>query len=996
MLSKLPSLIVFFWFQLSILFAQTPSYYHYTTADGLASSTVFNMMQDSEGLLWFATLNGASKFDGSQFTTYRTVDGLNSNSIISIIEGENGTIYFGNYNKGINVLQNGKIKNFYQEMLGQQFPINTLIYTSSNKNHPAIYAFTKPWTLKVIREDSASFLSIGKIFLNTQELIKLVKLPSGEIYALTTLGISTIQHDSVRKLDVKGLPETEVFSVTGGRDSCYFAGLNGKICQIKNNQVIREIEIEGSGNKEVISLIQDSNEMLWFTIMGRGLFCVPKNSVTVTDIGSKIGLQQAVITHILEDDEGNIWLSTYGNGAYCLNHLYLRSFSEADGMSSNVVNSITKSKIGQLLIGTINGINILENGIFSRVPSKTSPGLIEYIYHIKNIDDELYICGGYGKIETNTVTFKNLKLQMSNRQAFCKTGNGLYLFGDTGNSLIIRNNFNPLKNDLNRLYIFGDSQNNNRVNEIVKDSENSIWIGTNLGLCKAIPPKNITDSVWIKTFYPENPVMNSRINSILEDQHKKVWFAGEKGIASYDLKNSSISSFTEISGHDLSASTSLASDEQGRIWIGNMKGLYIYDGVTVKYLNVNTGLPSNEILSLFFDKEENLLYIGTTNGLSVINLFSFDKQVNEPPEVIITGIKAGDSVFTDHNNLVFSPWQNDVYLKFAALNYSSPGSVNYKYSFNNEWRSTVQRSLNFISLNPGVYTMQIMARTQSTDWGKPIVVRFQVLPGIIETIWFKLLMAGLLLMVVLLIILFRHQQLKKKNSKEMELITRINALKHQALSAMMNPHFISNSLNSVQYLVNSRRYEAANEYIAMMAKLMRKNLDTAGSGFILLSEEINRLKLYLELEKMRFQDGFTYEMIVGNSVTPEVVLIPNMIIQPFVENSLWHGVLNSGRAGLIIISFNFEDVEVKGMISKCLLIKITDNGVGFVAARKFKKDDHISKGILIIEERLNLLSSKLNLPKPIIFEDLSGGSSNSEGAEVIISLPSPLYKLITK
>ncbi|GAB1419078.1 hypothetical protein MASR2M12_18430 [Bacteroidales bacterium] len=212
----------------------------------------------------------------------------------------------------------------------------------------------------------------------------------------------------------------------------------------------------------------------------------------------------------------------------------------------------------------------------------------------------------------------------------------------------------------------------------------------------------------------------------------------------------------------------------------------------------------------------------------------------------------------------------------------------------------------------------------------------------------------------------------------------------------MNPHFISNSLNSVQYLVNSRRYEAANEYIAMMAKLMRKNLDTAGSGFILLSEEINRLKLYLELEKMRFQDGFTYEMTVGNSVTPEVVLIPNMIIQPFVENSLWHGVLNSGRAGLIIISFNFEDVEVKGMISKCLLIKITDNGVGFVASRKFKKDDHISKGILIIEERLNLLSSKLNLPKPIIIEDLSGGSSNSEGAEVIISLPSPLYKLITK
>ncbi len=994
MSSKHIGLTVVFLIQQVLLFAQAPSFYHYTTADGLASSTVYSMMQDSEGLIWFATLNGASKFDGSQFATYRTRDGLNSNSIISIIEGKQGLIYFGNYDKGVNVLRNGKIHNYYQEMSGQQFPINTLLFSSADKNYSTIYAFTKPWTLNVIREDSVSTLSVGKVTLNDFELVKLVKLPSEEIYVLTTKGISTIQHNSVKKLDVKGLPETEVFCIADSKDGSYFAGLNGKIYQVKNDQVIYEINIDEKGKGEVLNLYQDRNETLWFTIMSKGLYCVSKNSEIIQDIGSKIGLKQAHINHIMEDKEGNIWISTYGKGVYCLNHLYLQSFSEADGMSSNVVNTITKSKSGQILIGTIDGIDILENGAFTRVPSKTSPGLIEYIYHVKNIDNELYVCGVYGRTETNTIVFNRLKLRLSNRQAFCKTGNGLFLFGNTGNGLIVRKDFHPLKKDLYKLFVFGDSQNSNRINEIIKDSENNIWIGTNLGLCKTIPPENIHDSVWNKTFYSENPVMNSRINSIVEDQHKNVWFAGEKGVASYDLKRNSIKTFTEISGFDLSASTSLASDNQDRIWIGNMKGLYLYDGLTFKHLNVNTGLPSNEVLSLFFDREENLLYVGTTNGLSVINIFAFDKQLVRPPEVIITGVNAGDSVFTDHSKLVFSPDQDDVYVNFAALNFSSPGSVTYKYSFDNKWMTTDQRSLSFISLQPGLYTLQIMAKAQNSQWGRPTIVNFQVQPGIIETTWFRLLLAGFMLMIVLLIILFRQHLLKKKTSKEMELIARINSLKHQALSAMMNPHFISNSLNSVQYLVNSHRYEEANEYIAMMAKLMRKNLDTAGSGFILLSEEIDRLRLYLELEKMRFQDGFSYEISIGSSINPEALLIPNMIIQPFVENSLWHGVLNSGRAGLIFISFSFEAVEINGVTSKCLLIKVTDNGIGIIAAKKFKKDDHISKGILIIEERLKLLSAKLNLPKPIIFEDLSGSGSTSEGTEVMISLPTPLYKII--
>jgi LytS/YehU family sensor histidine kinase len=287
-----------------------------------------------------------------------------------------------------------------------------------------------------------------------------------------------------------------------------------------------------------------------------------------------------------------------------------------------------------------------------------------------------------------------------------------------------------------------------------------------------------------------------------------------------------------------------------------------------------------------------------------------------------------------------------------------------------------------------------MAKVQNTSWGRPYILTFRILPRFVETIWFKLMLLSLFLISAYFASKWRLKLNNLKNRKEFELAEKINELKHQALSAMMNPHFISNSLNAVQYLVNSKKYEEANDYIAMMAKLMRKNLDTAGNGFILLSEEIIRLTLYLDLEKLRFQESFSYEIITGNDVDPDLTLIPNMIIQPFVENSLWHGIINSGNKGLLMVSFTFEDVDIDSVISKSLIINVTDNGIGIKEAKKNIKKDHISKGIALIEERLKLLSTKMQLPQPIILEDLSSRNNNSHGTEIIISLPPPLYKIL--
>ena len=172
------------------------------------------------------------------------------------------------------------------------------------------------------------------------------------------------------------------------------------------------------------------------------------------------------------------------------------------------------------------------------------------------------------------------------------------------------------------------------------------------------------------------------------------------------------------------------------------------------------------------------------------------------------------------------------------------------------------------------------------------------------------------------------------------------------------------------------------------------NLETASESYIRLDDEIQRLDLYLQIEKLRFSEKFDYKITTGSKIDPVAIMIPNMIIQPFVENSIWHGIMPSSRNGFIKLSFNFEDVTVDNKTYKFFTIRIIDNGIGLTQAQKNKKDGHISKGIQIIQERLILLSKESKLPRPI-FEDLNSNNKDTQGTEVVLSIPPELYKIIS-
>ncbi|MBZ0200211.1 MAG: histidine kinase [Ignavibacteriaceae bacterium] len=981
--------------QFASLYSQTPSYYHYTSSDGLASSTVYDIIQDQNGFMWFATANGLSKFDGNQFTTFRINDGLNSNSIIAMAEGKNGELYFGNYEKGINVLKDGKIQNYFSEIKGNRLTISFLMIPRDENYKQTIYAHGIYGGINAISESET--IGFTKIHLDPSRgaVYKLTQLTNGKTIAATSDGLYDFENEKLIKLDIAGLPNSDFYSFCEGDEGSYLAGAKSIIYHIKNDKVIKRYDVKEYGDVGISHIFFDSNKNIWFSIMNKGFYFIPKGSDKIINIGSKMGLQNSLVNKYFEDNEGNIWISTFGKGVYCLNNLYLKSYNENDGLSNNTIYSIVKENSGKIIIGTFNGINILEDGKFRRIKKNIGKPLTEYIYGIKNFDNTIYVGVSLVNQKVTKVTSEGINFYMVDRQSFAKTKDGLYLFGTGQDYIIVNRRLNFTDEGIHLFYTFRDSSNQNRINDIFEDSQKNVWIATANGLCKLSGLSYTADKVkGEKSFFPDDPVLNSRINSVTQDNQNNVWFAGVNGIARYNLDSDSVTTYTNLLGHDLSASNFITFDKKGRLWLANMKGLFLIDGNTIKLLTGKTGLPSSEVLSLFFDESENLLYVGTSNGLSFLYVDLFDSYNYDSPELKILNIRAGDSVYTNYNNLVFKPDQHDVYVNFKALNFSSPGSVQYRYKLDTEWIITEYDALNFISLKSGNYNLQIMAKAQNTEWSKPYSITFSILPRFVETAWYDVLIILSFGFVSLLLFAWRWNINNKKRQAELELTERINELKHQALSAMMNPHFIFNSLNSVQYLINCQRNEEANDYIAMMAKLIRKNLDTAGSGFILLSDEIKRLKLYLDLEKLRFQEKFAYEIITGNDVDTNLIMIPNMIIQPFAENSLWHGIINSGSAGNLSVSFTFEDVEIDSIISRSLIIKIKDNGIGLAAARNNKKEDHISKGIKIVEERLKLLSAKMQLPQPIMFEDLSVRSDESHGTEIIISLPPPLYKNI--
>ena len=251
----------------------------------------------------------------------------------------------------------------------------------------------------------------------------------------------------------------------------------------------------------------------------------------------------------------------------------------------------------------------------------------------------------------------------------------------------------------------------------------------------------------------------------------------------------------------------------------------------------------------------------------------------------------------------------------------------------------------------------------------------------------NILIGGILFVLLLGFIIFRNIILNRRNEKlqneraQTELKQQSTELEMQALRAQMSPHFIFNCLNSINRFILKNETEAASDYLTKFSRLIRMVLVNSKNKLITLEDELEMLRLYLDMERLRFKNSFDYNISFLNSVDRTNIYIPPLLLQPFAENAIWHGLMNKEGNGRLDISFSRQE--------NMLICTITDNGVGREAAALLKSksaEKQKSMGLKITTERLALMSANSSGNASFEFEDLHDKNGIATGTSVILKI----------
>ena len=240
--------------------------------------------------------------------------------------------------------------------------------------------------------------------------------------------------------------------------------------------------------------------------------------------------------------------------------------------------------------------------------------------------------------------------------------------------------------------------------------------------------------------------------------------------------------------------------------------------------------------------------------------------------------------------------------------------------------------------------------------------------------WIITLSLLIILLIVIGALLYFYWKEKRRKQRDLINQSTITSLEQKALQAMMNPHFVFNVMNSIQHFINQSDVKSANQILSGFARLARKHLEICMSSTITLQEELVYLRLYLSLEKIRYSDKMDYEIMIDENIDTEEIIIPSMLVQPFLENAIWHGLMPKDKGGVVKLKFQLQGLD--------LLITIIDDGIGIMNSAGMAKSEHISRGMSLIRERVNLLN-KLNKRHIFIAHQQTGDF----GTEVLIRIP---------
>lgn len=274
---------------------------------------------------------------------------------------------------------------------------------------------------------------------------------------------------------------------------------------------------------------------------------------------------------------------------------------------------------------------------------------------------------------------------------------------------------------------------------------------------------------------------------------------------------------------------------------------------------------------------------------------------------------------------------------------------------------------------------KVIAKSIGGEWSlTPAELKIEISKPFWEELWFYLVVIFSLGIAIWAITFYRMKEIIKRN----KLLKQSLSYQQFALSNQMDPHFISNSLNSIQNFIMTNDKILSSKYLVKFSDLMRKTLEASKHNDITLDKEIELLELYLDFELLRLKNKFNYEFIIDEKINTEIVRIPIFLLQPLLENSIWHGILHKEDKCSLTVHIKLN--------KKTIVCEIQDNGIGRAKAAKYRRDfnkDYKSTGLSNIKKRLKLISMLENRETGFYIDDLTDEKGNSSGTKITIILP---------
>ncbi|MGD0340852.1 MAG: histidine kinase [Bacteroidales bacterium] len=988
------------------LFAQNFNIKSYTTSEGLAHNNIRAMVRDSSGFIWIGTWDGLSRFDGHEFKNYfhskndsvslpffsirdLSLDKYNNLWILT------DWMQVAKYNrasdnftvlKKIDTVSVENVVYMNTDYEGNLWIINKreLIRWDEKKQESKIYKVTdksgKPFTLgdgystvypvsdseiwlaglKVIRlmRSGNNTLAVDREY--TRQLSQTERFidfdyvnwyefycsPSGAKWIFTNIGLFRLDENAGDFREYRGsIPAGEFkgksFFCWGWRnDGIYiFNTLNGKL-----NHIPSEV------TKMPGAILSDDQSSFWFS--------------STTSSGVAMGLKHLVFTPDIFK-----------------NHLITDRDSAAPA-----VYSVIMDKNENILVGLRGYNHILKYGADGKESAidKLSPALFYKAMHIRSmipVNDGIWI--GYYQRLLQFYDYKTGRFK----------------------------NYFP---------------NDNTVRTILPDKDNNIFIGT-IDLSLFHPATGRSEVLWrsgssfglFKMYLGDDGILwgamagsrflkydtlthkgsviylagKSNVEDIIPGDDGELWLAllGD-GVCRYDTKSGACKYYTTSEGLSNNTTYNLLRDRSGYIWVSTNKGISRINPYTMKIRTYgpNDGLAISEFNSgAKFMSRRGEFFFGGMGGF--VRFFpdsiTFAETSSHIQKILITGLEVSGSPrhlpkpVEESDTIRLLKGEDNFHFTFTSTDFVNSDKIIFRYrlaDIDRTWTETGAHNLNinYTNLDPGWYHLLIEGSDSNGEWStsKNIVIR--ITPNFYETGFFIIMVASLLILALAFSIIFYIRNVKHKERQKQD------ELKLQSLRGQMNPHFIFNSLNSINYFISNNDRLSANRYIADFSRLIRSILANMGNNFIPFENELSSIEDYLRIEHLRFGDKFDYKIETAEiSGMTETEVCPG-IVQPFVENAIWHGVRPlENRKGFIRISF--KPSSDNGL--KCI---IEDDGVGRMTSigRKNNNDNHRSRGISIVSERLQITSKMKKINYKLEINDLYPGRSEP-GTRVEVDIP---------